>query len=68
MGLAAVALGNESQAAGIIAHYGCGFVGRSAVHDNVFDVRIVLAQHALDGRADETPLVIGRGYDRDKRA
>src|SRR4026207_919004 len=44
-----------------------GLVGRAAVHDEVFDSRIVLLQDARERRADESSLVEGRGDDGHER-
>src|SRR5258708_593457 len=63
--LPTVVFGDKSQAAGVILNHSGRFIGRATVHDNVLHIRIILAEHTLNGRADEFPLVKGWCDDAD---
>jgi hypothetical protein len=56
---------NKGHTAGIILDHRCRFIGRSAVHYDVFDMRVILTENALCGRTNEMPLIVGRCYDGD---
>lgn len=48
---------DEGQPAAVILYHRGSFVGRAAIHDNVLDVWIILAQNALNGGANEVSLI-----------
>lgn len=41
----------------MLRHNRTRLVGRSAVHDDIFEMRVGLRQHAFDGRENDLPLI-----------
>src|SRR5262249_12691426 len=62
-----VALRLPEKARAIPAKDRRGLIGRAAIDDEVFDMRIILAQHAVDGALEKGALVERRRHDRHER-
>ena len=61
--LSAIFFADPGQFARVLGDNGRCFVGRAAIHDDIFDLRIILAENALDRCADKLALVIRRRDD-----
>jgi len=66
--LAAVGLGDPpGQAVGVAADDLQAAVGGAAIHDDIFQARVVLAEHGADGGFQEARLIERRRDDGDQR-